>query len=132
MTRKHRVVAGLMRGNGAILLCKRQVTREWYPGVWDLPGGHLAAGEDPRTALGRELSEELGVTAVISQDPWLEAGTDEADVTVFEILDWTGTIRNENSAEHAEVAWFTRDAMNVSDLGPLATYIFCSDRGAAV
>jgi len=35
-----------------------------YPrmNVFGLPGGHIDAGEDPDTALVRELKEELGVT----------------------------------------------------------------------
>ncbi|NIA25562.1 MAG: NUDIX domain-containing protein, partial [Gammaproteobacteria bacterium] len=57
----HRVVAGLFRSGHRILLCHRRWDRCWYPDVWDLPGGHVRDGEDPRQALVRELGEELGV-----------------------------------------------------------------------
>ncbi len=42
----------------------RSPERRWFPDVWDLPGGHVEPGEDERTALRRELREEVGVEAL--------------------------------------------------------------------
>lgn len=61
----HLVVAGLMRRAGRGLLLHRSPTRAWYPDCWDLPEGHIEAGEaSDAAALRRELVEELGVTVV--------------------------------------------------------------------
>jgi len=40
---------------------------------WELPGGRLAAGEDPAAACRREIAEELGLDARIAHllDVWL-------------------------------------------------------------
>ncbi|OBV11626.1 NUDIX domain-containing protein [Erythrobacter dokdonensis] len=42
---------------GDVLLLKHS----YGPEVWGLPGGGLAAGEDPETAARREVREELGI-----------------------------------------------------------------------
>ena len=51
-------------------------------GKWDLPGGGLEYGEDLKTALEREIKEELGLqaTKIFEQPAWFttfkKAGTD--------------------------------------------------------
>jgi 8-oxo-dGTP pyrophosphatase MutT (NUDIX family) len=34
---------------------------DWYPDLWDLPGGHVGENELEAQALTRELWEELGI-----------------------------------------------------------------------
>jgi len=33
--------------DGCVLLCHRHPNRQWYPNVWDVPGGHIEADESP-------------------------------------------------------------------------------------
>src|SRR5690349_1557820 len=61
-SRRVQIVAALLRDGDRVLLCHRSAARRWYPDVWDLPGGHVEAGETPGAALVRELREELGIT----------------------------------------------------------------------
>lgn len=35
--------------------------------IWELPGGRLNEGEDPKAGLAREIKEELGVDCVVNQ-----------------------------------------------------------------
>lgn len=43
------------------MLAHRSPNKHAYPGVWDLPGGDIEAGESELGALARELHEELDV-----------------------------------------------------------------------
>ena len=55
------VVAGLILDDaGRLLACKRPEGKH-LGGKWEFPGGKLEPGEDPATALIRELEEELGI-----------------------------------------------------------------------
>ena len=55
------VVAGLILDDaGRLLACKRPEGKH-LGGKWEFPGGKLEPGEDPATALVRELEEELGI-----------------------------------------------------------------------
>ena len=47
---------------GKLLLLKRSELDKTFPGMYVLPGGHVDAGEDHRTAAIRELQEESGLT----------------------------------------------------------------------
>lgn len=39
---------------------RRSASRRLLPGIWDIVGGHLEAGETPEQALAREVEEETG------------------------------------------------------------------------
>jgi 8-oxo-dGTP diphosphatase len=53
---------GVMVRKGRILLCRNRETGNVY-----LPGGHIEHGESGKTALGREIAEELGFPAKIGR-----------------------------------------------------------------
>jgi isopentenyldiphosphate isomerase len=51
-------------GHGSWLFQKRSLTKDIFPGLWDVScAGHISAGESPEAAAKRELAEELGITA---------------------------------------------------------------------
>ncbi len=59
-SRQHIVAAAIVR-DGKLLLARRNVEAH-QGGLWEFPGGKVACGENVRTALVRELDEELGIT----------------------------------------------------------------------
>jgi 8-oxo-dGTP diphosphatase len=64
-----RICAGgiLVRGD-EILLARRSEGRTFYPGVWDVVGGHCADNEAPTDTLIREIEEEIGVRALVFEE----------------------------------------------------------------
>jgi len=60
------VAAGVVIEAGRVLLAQRKRGAH-LAGAWELPGGKVEAGEDPRSALRRELLEELGIDVVVGE-----------------------------------------------------------------
>lgn len=112
----HDVVAAVLVRDGRALLCHRHPLREWFPDVWDLPGGHVAPDESPADALARELREELGIE--ISRLPSEPFATfrdgSEMRVQVWVIDRWVGHVSNRAPDEHDDIAWLL-----ASELGGL-------------
>lgn len=58
---RFRVAAGILRdGDGRVLLAERLGVGP-LAGLWEFPGGKIAAGESADAGLRRELAEELGI-----------------------------------------------------------------------
>jgi 8-oxo-dGTP diphosphatase len=60
------VAAAVLIEHGRVLLTQRKAGTH-LAGAWEFPGGKVAAGEDPRDALRRELHEELGIEATAGE-----------------------------------------------------------------
>jgi 8-oxo-dGTP diphosphatase len=58
------VVAAVIERDECILICQRKRGGR-HPLKWEFPGGKVEPGEDPRSALARELREELQLDARI-------------------------------------------------------------------
>ena len=52
------VVGAVIVKDGKVL-CAQRGSDSRLPGMWEFPGGKIEAGETPRQALEREISEEL-------------------------------------------------------------------------
>ena len=103
----HRAVAGALMREGRVLLCHRCPSRDWYPDVWDLPGGHIEDSETAEVALVRELAEELGVRIPTPTSPPLtRIRSDGLDLAIFRVSTWDGSVRNLDTHEHDQLGWF--------------------------
>ncbi|MDP9126914.1 MAG: NUDIX domain-containing protein, partial [Pseudomonadota bacterium] len=58
--------AALIDHEQRVLLAERPAGKP-MAGLWEFPGGKVAAGETPEGALLRELEEELGITTSASE-----------------------------------------------------------------
>jgi mutator protein MutT len=100
------IVAGLLLRHSRVLLCHRGAGRQWFPDVWNLPGGHVERGEPPMKALARELEEELGIR-IQQPGPELRRVVEpEFALRIWLVERWIGDLVNASPAEHDELRWF--------------------------
>ena len=116
----HEIVTAALVREGRVLLVHRSRNRRAYPDVWDLPGGHIDAGETELAALAREMHEELGVQIATGSAIHLcrlEVGHGEelARFSAWIVGEWEGTPTNVAPDEHDEIRWFRPE-----ELPPLA------------
>jgi 8-oxo-dGTP pyrophosphatase MutT (NUDIX family) len=112
----HEVVAALIVHAERILLGQRSPDRLFYPGVWDVFGGHVEPGEQQDETLVRELQEELGITPTrwtyvetITSPPSVSDGdsSEELIVHLYLVTAWSGTPENLQLDEHSTIGWFS-------------------------
>jgi len=109
-----RVVAAVISKNGRVLLAERATGPR--AGTWEFPGGKVERGELPRSALRRELEEELGVV--------VEVGAEMArvvhhypdmtiDLSLMQVTIITGV---PEPNEHHRLQWLNLSAINRDSL----------------
>ena len=115
-----------------ILLGKRSATRQVYPGIWDIFGGHMEAGESPEQTLQRELTEELGITITAWKyiETLNEPGGNRFGKIVYHwylVTEWDGVPTNVQPEEHDYIQWFSRDEALRLDFPDPAYYRLFTD-----
>jgi 8-oxo-dGTP diphosphatase len=123
------VVAGAVVAGSKVLIAQRVRPPE-LAGLWELPGGKVAAGEAEPEALVRELVEELGVDVEVGE----RLGDDVALNATTTLRAYAATlIRGEpqphdhsalrwvSAAELREVDWVPADRAYLSALDLLLT-----------
>jgi len=70
MTKITEVAAAVIERPDATFLLAQRPEGKPYSGYWEFPGGKIEAAEDVRSALVRELKEELGID-VREATPWI-------------------------------------------------------------
>ncbi len=104
----HEVVAGLIIQSQRILLGQRSPDREFYPGVWDVFGGHIEPGEEQQQTLIREMEEELGITPTTwTYLETLTKPSEQLTVHLYLVTAWKGTPFNRQPEEHSVIHWFS-------------------------
>jgi len=104
----------LVNPMGEVLFGKRQETG-YEDGAWQLPSGHLEAGESVITALIREAREQTGV-AIDEQDVEFahvmhnSSGGGRMDF-FFVVQKWAGEPEDRESGECRQLEWFSLSAL---------------------
>ncbi len=105
------VVAGALIDGARLLVAQRDRPPE-LAGLWELPGGKVAAGESEAAALVRELDEELGVDVVVGARLGVDVRlADDLVLRAFLVTRTGGTVQ---PRDHRALRWVT--AAELDDL----------------
>jgi 8-oxo-dGTP diphosphatase len=92
------VVAGLIFHQGRVLVCQRKLQSSSFALKWEFPGGKMEPGEEPESALRRELKEELdievGLVNEISRHEHCYPEIVKVNLKFFRVADYSGEVKN--------------------------------------
>jgi 8-oxo-dGTP diphosphatase len=98
-----RVVAAVIARNGRVLIGQRRAGGS-HAFEWEFPGGKVEGGESLRTALARELQEELGIEAEIGREitRYVHPARTPLELIFFEVCRFAGEPVNR---AFADIRW---------------------------
>ena len=109
------VVAGILERDGRILICQRTAAQS-HPLQWEFPGGKVEAGESAEAAVARELWEELGISAVESEEltryEFAYPGKTPIRLIFLRVSRWSGEPRN---LIFQDMQWVERNRLTTFD-----------------
>lgn len=112
------VVAGILcDAEGRVLIAERLGGGAFH-GLWEFPGGKIAADESALEALSRELAEELGIEVVACASFMnLHHEYDDRTVTIefFIVSDW---VSEPVGREGQALRWVPRERLKAEELLP--------------
>ena len=103
------VVAGALISGGTLLVAQRARPPE-LAGLWELPGGKVAAGESDAAALARELEEELGIQVTVGARLGYDVALGAAMTLRAYLVTRTGG--SVQPRDHRAVRWVTADDLD--------------------
>ena len=109
------VLAAVINRDGRYLVCLRPAHKR-HGGLWEFPGGKLEPNETLLAAANRELTEELGVTALAVGEP-LYSITDPGSPFLIEFVP-TVIDGEPTCLEHTELRWATLAKLPSLPLAP--------------
>ncbi len=116
------VAAAIRDGEGRLLLQQCQPHKR-HAGLWEFPGGKVEEGEIPRSALCREILEELGISLepgamepVGFAEEMPESGRPGIVLILYSCPSWSG---QPASVEGQEWGWFTLPEARKLPLPPM-------------
>jgi ribonuclease HI len=103
-------VRAIIKQDNRVLLLRRSGGNPKFEGFYELPGGKVEFGQDPKAALQREVSEETGLEILTMQLSDVYSSLDTADLQkqYISLVFWVSVQGGEHvmlSAEHNKYSW---------------------------
>lgn len=118
---------GLIVEAQKLLLCRLSSKVPHLEGIWTLPGGGLEFGEDPKSAMIREVEEETGLTVKAVELADIDSLYDAASTPefhgvriIYHAAKLSGSLRHEVTGTTDKAAWFTEKEIENLPLVSLA------------
>lgn len=112
------VSAGILADNEGRVLITERLGEGPGHGMWEFPGGKIAAQESSEKALLRELREEIGIE-VLEYTPFMRLEHDYPDRSVrlhfFKVSQWQG---EPVGVEGQRLRWLKPDEIDIDSLLP--------------
>lgn len=117
------VAAGVLievRDGAPRVLLTRRKEGTHLAGTWEFPGGKVERGEDPRAALARELSEELGVEVTVREplEVTFFAYPEKDVLLLFFRAERAPGSREPEPLDVAELRWASEAELDPAELPP--------------
>ena len=112
-----RVVGAVIIRDGLVLAAQRGEGMT-LAGKWEIPGGKIESDESPRSALSREIAEELGCS--ISVGRRVASTTHKYDFGVIKLKTYYASIElgDPQASEHTELRWIAVSELASLDWAP--------------
>jgi 5-oxoprolinase (ATP-hydrolysing) subunit A len=108
------VVGAAIIERGRVLLTRRSL-RMSMPGKWEFPGGKVEPDEAPRSALAREIAEELGLEVELGDRIGRGTALHEGRRIVLEVYAAHRRRGELRLREHEEAGWFAAGELAALD-----------------
>jgi 8-oxo-dGTP diphosphatase len=110
------VAVGIVERDGRVLVCQRRKGSR-FELKWEFPGGKVKNGEDAKTSLRRELSEELNIRAEVGREifehRWAYPDHGEFELHFFTVKEFSGEPKN---VAFEQILWVSPDTLRNLDL----------------
>lgn len=115
------MVGAVVYRDERVLILRRSSGDDFLPGIEELPSGGVDDGEDLRSALARELAEEIGWSGPLVRDRDFVAAFDYVSGSGRKARQFTLALPGNASPivlsdEHDSYRWITPDELPDSDL----------------
>jgi 8-oxo-dGTP diphosphatase len=109
------IVAAFIRKGNRVLIGKRSQKAKIYPGSYELPGGKVEFGEEPKDALKREIREELAVDIKVHEPfhsfSYICHEGKAHHVEIVFLCELNESEKNIRMLDHEDLQWVTRDEL---------------------